>query len=249
MQVLGGQGERVPIEPLLEALHDESSSVRRVAVQVLGKQRKHVPVEPLLEALHDESSSVREAAVQMLGAQGECMPLEPLLKALQHQNCEVREAAVQVLGAQGERVPLDHFLEAVGDEDEDVSREAIKVLSNRASDVLFDLTNEAIAILNGEPFGFILGSIVQTSFCKLVGEMKLALPILLDKLIELLRWPHWQVRTNAAWALGSIRRNIPDEAIRRLLELRRHDPVRGVREAADDALAEILSLETGIEDD
>jgi len=79
--------------------------------------------------------------------------------------------------------------------------------------------------------------------------LKLPLPAILDELTELLDWPHWQVRINAARALGSIRRNIPDEAIRRLLELRRHDPVRVVREAADDALAEILSLETGIEDD
>ncbi len=50
-------------------------------------------------------------------------------------------------------------------------------------------------------------------------------------------------------AVGKIRRNIPDAAIRHLYNLRRNDPVRAVRDAADDALAEILSLETGIEDD
>jgi hypothetical protein len=46
----------------------------------------------------------------------------------------------------------------------------------------------------------------------------------------------------------SVRRNIPDLAIKRLLAIR-SDPafIQTVREAADDALSEILSLETGIE--
>ena len=53
----------------------------------------------------------------------------------------------------------------------------------------------------------------------------------------------------AAQALGKIRRNVPDAAIRRLLELRHDSRSRRVCVAANDALAEILSLETGIEDD
>src|SRR6266436_1425489 len=76
-------------------------------------------------------------------------------------------------------------------------------------------------------------------------------PGLLEKLTEPLDYPHWQVRLKAIQALGHLRRNIPDAAIRRLLAFRR-DPdlkMRAVREAADDALAEILSLEAGIEDD
>jgi HEAT repeat protein len=73
----------------------------------------------------------------------------------------------------------------------------------------------------------------------------------LAKVTELLDWPYWQVRMQAVETLGELRRNIPDAAIRRLLALRR-DPnplMKSVREAADDALAEILSLEDGIEDD
>src|SRR5260370_29090487 len=58
---------------------------------------------------------------------------------------------------------------------------------------------------------------------------------------EFLSWPHWQVRTNAARALGSIRRNIPDTAIRRLLELRRQDPVRVVRERSEEHTSELQS--------
>jgi len=53
----------------------------------------------------------------------------------------------------------------------------------------------------------------------------------------------------AAKALSKLCRSIPDLAIRCLLELR-HDPQsQAVRTAANNTLAEILSLETGIEDD
>jgi HEAT repeat protein len=74
---------------------------------------------------------------------------------------------------------------------------------------------------------------------------------LLEILTGLLDWPFWQVRLKAIRALGQLRRNIPDAAIRRLHELRLDlsPNMRVLREAADDAVAEILSLETGIEDD
>ncbi len=88
-------------------------------------------------------------------------------------------------------------------------------------------------------------------FAETIGELGIPSTKLLEKLTELLASPSWQVRMKAIQALGQLRRNIPDAAIRRLLELRRDpDPkMRAVREAADDALAEILSLETGIEDE
>ncbi len=64
-------------------------------------------------------------------------------------------------------------------------------------------------------------------------------------------WHYWQVQVKAARALGQIRRNIPDVAIKRLLVMRseRGSLMRNVSEAADDALSEILSLGTGIEDE
>ena len=70
-----------------------------------------------------------------------------------------------------------------------------------------------------------------------------------DRLVPLLDWHYWQVRVKAARALGQIRRNIPDVAIKRLLVMRgeRGALMRSVSEAADDALLEILSLVTGIE--
>ena len=83
----------------------------------------------------------------------------------------------------------------------------------------------------------------------MIGTWKQSSPPLLERLTEMLDWHYWQVRLRAVWALGEIRRNIPDRAIRRLLELR-HDPESAaVCWEADEALAKILSLETGIEDE
>lgn len=66
---------------------------------------------------------------------------------------------------------------------------------------------------------------------------------------DLLDWPYWEVRMKAAQALGAVQRNIPDRAIRRLLELRQDPDSRAVREAADNALREILSRENGMEEE
>ena len=232
--------------PLLEALYDEKPIIRSAVMKALGTQGERVPIEPLLEALHDHDGYIRSAAAQASGTQGERVPIEPLLEALHDKDDEVRKAALVALRDQGERVPIDHFLEAIGDEDMDVRREGIEALSKRAPDVLLRLNDEATAILNRQSASFVLGSIAQTSFCRSVAEMKLALPSILNRLTELISWPHWQVRTNAAQALGSIHRSIPDPAIRRLLELRHQDPVRVVREAADDALAEIFRWKLGL---
>lgn len=71
----------------------------------------------------------------------------------------------------------------------------------------------------------------------------------IQKLNELLFWPHWQVQLSAIDSLRKLRRPIPDDAIKQLLYLRQNSQVRSIHQAADDALAELLSLETGIEED
>src|SRR5947209_14203763 len=53
LQALGKLGKWVPLEPLLEALHDEDSIVCRAAAEALGELGERVPLEPLLAALED----------------------------------------------------------------------------------------------------------------------------------------------------------------------------------------------------
>ena len=154
---------------------------------------------------------------------------------------------------QGKRIPPELLLESLGDEDSDVriKRRALQTLKEVYPESLFNVTAEATGILQGQPTGKIFSSLAQSFIARFIGSMEHTSPVLLEKLTELLDRPFWQRTMNAAQALGELRRGIPDVAIHRLLELRRDpDPrMRAVREAADNALAEILSLETGIEDD
>lgn len=111
------------------------------------------------------------------------------------------------------------------------------------------IVREATQLFEGGTPGRFLGSLSMRFVAHISEGAGRATPEVTARLGELLDWPSWEVRVDAARTLGKLRRNIPDATIRRLLELR-HDPrSRAVREAADEALAEILSLETGIEDD
>jgi hypothetical protein len=83
----------------------------------------------------------------------------------------------------------------------------------------------------------------------MIGEIGLASSEYLQKLQELLFWPHWQVQLQAIRSFRTLHRPLPDTAIKQLLYLRQHSLARPMRQAADDALAELLSLETGIEED
>jgi HEAT repeat protein len=139
----------------------------------------------------------------------------------------------------------------LGDESEQVRYAATRVLAKIDLEALQTLSTEAVMILEGKPLESILCSPVQSLFANVIGGMRHSSPELLDALTLLLDWPFWQVRIRVAQAFGALRRSIPDSAIRRLLALRNEsDPrMHAVQVIIDDVLAEILSLETGIEDD
>jgi hypothetical protein len=82
-----------------------------------------------------------------------------------------------------------------------------------------------------------------------IALMGRATPAVLEMVIDLLDHPFWEVWTRAAKTLGTLRRNIPDSAIRRLLELRKDAESPDVQAVADQALAETLSLEEGMEEE
>ncbi len=251
VQVLGAQGERVPIESLLALLQDPDWDVRQAAVQALGAQGERVPIESLLALLQHPDWDVRQAAAEALKKPGKQVSIDALLLLLYEKDASIRQVAIEVLETQPERIPLEPFVELLADEDSDVRNATIQVLKKVAPQVLHDLVPQAMSILQGELVGNMFISLNQKFIADTISNLGLTSPGLLEKLTELLDHPYWQVRLKAIRALSQLRRNIPDAAIRRLLAFRR-DPdlkMRAVREAADDALAEILSLEAGIEDD
>ena len=168
-----------------------------------------------------------------------------------HEDEDVRQAAIEILKMRNEPIPLDILINLLSDEDNDIRQTTLRIVQKQSPQMLSDLASQALAVLDGQIGGQVFPTLIQMHVADTIGELGIASTTLLEKLTELLDWPHWQVRIKAAQALGKIRRNIPDAALQRLLEMRRDpDPnMRAVRDAADDALAEILSLETGIEDD
>ncbi len=250
--VLDEQGVRLLSDPaaLMDALNHKNEDVRSAAVRALGKQGERVPLDLLIQALQDESWEVRSAAVETLGEQGERVPLDLLIQALRDEGWSVRKAAVEALGKQGEHVPFKYLLALVGDEDDDVRNIAIEVISEFAPEMFASVATEAIAVLQEKPVGRLLGSLIEGFIAEVLGNIGYSTPQVFNKLIPLLDWHYWQVQVKAAQALGKIRRNIPDLAIKHLLVIRSDSAfIQSVREAADDALSEILSLETGIEDE
>lgn len=105
------------------------------------------------------------------------------------------------------------------------------------------------AIIHGEPVQGPFAARMDYRIAETVALMGRATPAVLEMVIELLNHPFWEVRVRAVQTLGTLRRNIPDSAIRRLLELRKDLTSPDTRLAADQALAEILSLEQGMEDE
>ncbi len=110
------------------------------------------------------------------------------------------------------------------------------------------LVKEATAVLIDAKPSALLGSAAQSYILDLISQMEPLSSTIQGKLLELLDWPYWEVQMMAAQILGTLQRNIPQEVIERLFALRKNAASRTVREAADDALAELLSLEIGLDD-
>ncbi|MEO7021518.1 MAG: HEAT repeat domain-containing protein [Ktedonobacteraceae bacterium] len=216
-------------EIILAAQSDTNSKVRQRAIEILGELRDPAAIEPLTQLLRDEDNSrLLLAIVDALSTLGSAVPLEPLLESCGYREYESRDWC------------------GFDREPGIAAAEALKQTHPEAFHAIVPL---AEALVQGEPPSGIFASRTQSRIADAMGTIGCAGPVALATLTELLDWPYWQVRMKATQACGKIRRNIPDAAIQRLLNLR-HDPQsRAVREAADEALAEILSLETGIEDD
>lgn len=255
VRILIAQKRYVPVQSLLALLQDEQRRMRTAVVEVLTAYREPIPIELLLKELYDPEFTIGEEKFRIIAqaiiAQGERVPLGSLLPGLYNRNRRVRQAILEVLQGLKKPVPLEMLMSAVVDEDMNVVSLAAQMLHDQYANILKQITVEAAAILQGQSQGSFLSSITQCFIASIIKQLGYPAPEFLAKLTDLLRWPHWLVRLNAIEALGKLRRNVPDEAIKRLLQLRRDpDPMMSaICQAADEALAEILSLETGIEDD
>ena len=88
----------IPIEILIQQLHDEDFTARCDAARLLGQSRDPRAVDALLPDLQDSDWRVRRNAAQALGALRDKRAVEPLLQALNDRTMTVRQRAIVALG-------------------------------------------------------------------------------------------------------------------------------------------------------
>ena len=78
-EALGNLSDRMGVDPLCEALKDNSWRVRMWAAWALGRIRDERAIDPLIKALRDDRLDVRRTAADALGNLGE-PAIDPLVK-------------------------------------------------------------------------------------------------------------------------------------------------------------------------
>ncbi len=154
---LGSQGKNAAgaVEPLKDALEDESSNVREKATWALGcigSMIERFDRSIFFALLSDENKNVRQAAAWGLGTiptKGDYSPLQPLLERLaEEKDSRVRE---KVIWAVGELTPnsalvqpaLPFLTEALSDQDWTIRRAAATALGKISSGA-----RDALPVLN-----------------------------------------------------------------------------------------------------
>ena len=256
-------------EEILQRLHnDPRLSMRRMVLEAIQATRACSWLPLVLATLDDadglytaydhneyhHDDTLRADAVQTLAALNACAPVEPLLQLLytntkkQSYNDE-RIIVLNALKQFGSRVPLTDIWPLLGSDHTEISRLAFQHIQEMYPTVLKELVPTLKAMARGEPVQGAFAARMHYRIAETVALLGRATPAVLEMVIDLLDHPFWEIRERAAKTLGTLRRNIPNSAIQRLLELRQDPESPDVRVAANQALAEILSLEQGMEDE
>ncbi|HUX08969.1 MAG TPA: HEAT repeat domain-containing protein [Acidobacteriota bacterium] len=119
---------QLAVEPLIEALGNENTKIRRAAAYVLQYINGPDAVEPLTDALNDRCRKVKQHAALALGDIGDCSVVEALAGTLNDEIEEVRISSAEALGRLGDPEALDSLVEALGDDSFRVRREAAEAL-------------------------------------------------------------------------------------------------------------------------
>jgi HEAT repeat protein len=126
VEALGAVGTPA-VPPLIQALGDGNSDVRKAACRALGAIGDRQAVPPLIQALRHGNSDVRAAACEALGAIGDRRAVPPLIQALRDRDSDVREAACEALVKIGAPA-VPHLIQALGDGDWHVREAACRAL-------------------------------------------------------------------------------------------------------------------------
>lgn len=217
-------------ELLIRALKDPDPSVRQQAAKVVDEFDAEDIADSLLAALNDPDEVVRNGAAHALADLQDPSAAPPLLSALKESTDSFVSAAIlralKPLRVAEAQMPA---LERLKDDDPQVRREAVGVLGwLKAEENLPALINCAKTDADPEVRRAGTSALVYADGA-LVGST----------LVNQLGDEHWQVRSEAALAIGKLQfsEGIPD-----LIELT-HDKLWQVREKAADSLGKLQAVE------
>jgi HEAT repeat protein len=244
------KGEVVPQATIMTLLQDAEPGVRLAVLEALIGYPRPFPHEALRPLLAHSWRNIRVAAAHLLIILGDEPAIPVLWEALLYENWEdsMPYRVAKAFQAMGKDAPADLMVQALGGDDI-VFYAMYQALVATHPEALQQVRAEAEQILRERQSGAMLGAHLQVMLAAAIGQMQRVPAIMFVKLGELLEWPFEPVQMAAIEALGKIRRNIPDALIRQLMVMRRASPSLAIRDAADDALAAILVVEAGMEDE
>ena len=205
------------VKPLIAALKDENSDVRKAAAEALGKIGDARAVEPLIAALKDRYSDVRQAASEALGKIG-APAVEPLIAALKDK--DVRASATEALVKIGAPA-VEPLIAALKDENKNVRQAAAAMLVRLGWQPGRDEAAGWYWMVKGDWHN-----------CVALGSPAV------KPLIAALKDAGWSVREAAAKALGEIK---DPRAVEPLIAALK-DESSSVRRAAAEALGDRKSV-------
>jgi HEAT repeat protein len=126
---LGKIGEPDAVDPLLNSLKDNCSTVRWRAVDALGEIADKRAVQPLIQSLRDKDFLVRWSASSALRKMGK-VAVESLLLAMQDQNYETRYGTVCALDGTVCIKTIEPFIQELKDKYPEIRIRAASILGD-----------------------------------------------------------------------------------------------------------------------
>lgn len=249
------------VEPLIQALKDRDSQIRKLAVVALGEIRDTRAVEPLIQVLSDDDSNVRGEAADALSKIRDTKAVEPLIRVLRDNDSNVRCKAALALGeirdAKASK-PLIHAL--LNDKDSEVRKNAAMALGEIKDPIASEPLIQAFADTD---YQVRKNAAMSLEKIKIEGIRNSAA---LEILMQSLRNDDRQIQGSAirvltnTWAIEPLIKNLKndDEVIRQtavrilgkikavdaaesLIQMLKNDRSEAVREEVAIALGEIKS--------
>jgi len=197
-------GERLPTEILVTYLRHPEDSIRKLAVELIEYNNDPAAIPALLQAAADANIEVSLSASEVLRSFRNPAAVEYLIEGLSHPSPETRLAAVVALRERRARGAVDGLLRNLDDPEPEVRREAVIALAYYRNDALLPALHSALR--DESPA-------VRKVAVAAVAEFDGSLVFLILALTD----DNWQVRREAANALGGFPGPAAEAALRNTL--------------------------------